>query len=166
MTDPNWRARHHERCCRETSGIHSVRISTLVDISTRRLHGIRGGTGDLFCFDEHRFVRIQLRAVGTIHTLFCWRTVCDVHNIRNASLRNEHEPRTDPWFSISCRLLACAVDLFCCADVCMLVAAEVFLQARGGVGPYCAKLHHPNNKRCIFTTEVEQLRPVILGSRR
>jgi len=32
----------------------------------------------------------------------------------------------------------------------MLVAAEVFLQARSGVGPYCAKLHHANNKRCIF----------------
>jgi aquaporin Z len=32
----------------------------------------------------------------------------------------------------------------------MLAAAEVFLRARGGVGPYCAKLHHANNKRCIF----------------
>lgn len=32
----------------------------------------------------------------------------------------------------------------------MLAAAEVFLQARGGVGPWCAKLHHANNKRCIF----------------
>jgi aquaporin Z len=32
----------------------------------------------------------------------------------------------------------------------MLVAAEVFLHARGGVCPYCAKLHHANNKRCIF----------------
>jgi aquaporin Z len=32
----------------------------------------------------------------------------------------------------------------------MLVAAEVFLRARSGVGPYCAKLHHANNKRCIF----------------
>jgi aquaporin Z len=32
----------------------------------------------------------------------------------------------------------------------MLIAAEVFLRARGGVGPYCAKLHHANNKRCIF----------------
>jgi aquaporin Z len=32
----------------------------------------------------------------------------------------------------------------------MLVAAEVFLRARGGAGPYCAKLHHANNKRCIF----------------
>jgi aquaporin Z len=32
----------------------------------------------------------------------------------------------------------------------MLVAAEVFVRARRGVGPYCAKLHHANNKRCIF----------------
>src|SRR5262249_26107471 len=32
----------------------------------------------------------------------------------------------------------------------MLVAAEVFLHARGGVGTYCAKLNHANNKRCIF----------------
>lgn len=32
----------------------------------------------------------------------------------------------------------------------MLVAAEVFLHARRGAGPYCAKLHHANNKRCVF----------------
>jgi aquaporin Z len=32
----------------------------------------------------------------------------------------------------------------------MLVAAEVFLLAREGKGPYCAKLHHNNDKRCIF----------------
>ena len=32
----------------------------------------------------------------------------------------------------------------------MLAAAEVFLRARRGVGPYCAKLNHDNNKRCIF----------------
>ena len=32
----------------------------------------------------------------------------------------------------------------------MLVAAEVFLHVRGGAGPYCAKLYHANNKRCIF----------------
>jgi aquaporin Z len=31
----------------------------------------------------------------------------------------------------------------------MLCAAEVFLRVRG-VAPYCAKLHHNNNKRCIF----------------
>ena len=32
----------------------------------------------------------------------------------------------------------------------MLAAAEAFLRARRGVGPYCAKLHHANSKRCIF----------------
>jgi aquaporin Z len=32
----------------------------------------------------------------------------------------------------------------------MLAAAEVFLRSRGGVAPYCAKLHHANSKRCIF----------------
>ena len=31
-----------------------------------------------------------------------------------------------------------------------LFAAEVFLRARGGAHPFCAKLHHANNKRCIF----------------
>jgi len=32
----------------------------------------------------------------------------------------------------------------------MLAASQAFLRARGGVGPYCAKLHHDNDKRCIF----------------
>jgi aquaporin Z len=32
----------------------------------------------------------------------------------------------------------------------MLVAAEVFLRSRDGFQPYCAKLLHANNKRCIF----------------
>ena len=32
----------------------------------------------------------------------------------------------------------------------MLMAAEVFLRIRGGAAPKCAKLHHANNKRCIF----------------
>jgi aquaporin Z len=32
----------------------------------------------------------------------------------------------------------------------MLAAADVFLLAREGKGPHCAKLHHHNDKRCIF----------------
>jgi aquaporin Z len=32
----------------------------------------------------------------------------------------------------------------------MLAAGEVFLRVRGGVPPYCAKLHHANRERCIF----------------
>ena len=32
----------------------------------------------------------------------------------------------------------------------MLMAGELFLRIRGGAAPKCAKLHHANNKRCIF----------------
>jgi aquaporin Z len=32
----------------------------------------------------------------------------------------------------------------------MLAAAELFLRVRERKGPYCAKLHHHNDKRCIF----------------
>ncbi|MBB5064785.1 MIP/aquaporin family protein [Granulicella mallensis] len=32
----------------------------------------------------------------------------------------------------------------------MLAGAKLFLLARGGAAPCCAKLHHANNKRCIF----------------
>jgi len=32
----------------------------------------------------------------------------------------------------------------------MLAAAEVFLLARESKRPYCAKLHHHHEKRCIF----------------
>jgi aquaporin Z len=39
----------------------------------------------------------------------------------------------------------------------MLVAAEVFLRVRGGFHPYCAKLHHANNKRCIFRHGISPL---------
>jgi len=33
----------------------------------------------------------------------------------------------------------------------MLAAAQIFLLVRQGQIPYCAKLHHHNNKRCIFS---------------
>lgn len=32
----------------------------------------------------------------------------------------------------------------------MLAAGEVFLRIRKGPAPFCAKLHHANNQRCIF----------------
>lgn len=41
----------------------------------------------------------------------------------------------------------------------MLVAAELFLWVRGGIGPYCAKLHHANDKRCIFCDGMQQVDP-------
>jgi aquaporin Z len=44
----------------------------------------------------------------------------------------------------------------------MLVAAEIFLRVRGGVGPRCAKLHHSNDKRCIFHCGYRTARPQLL----
>jgi aquaporin Z len=43
-----------------------------------------------------------------------------------------------------------ALWIYFTAPVCgMLLAAEVYLRRRG-VGVACAKLHHENDKRCIF----------------
>jgi len=42
----------------------------------------------------------------------------------------------------------------------MLAAAEVFLHVRGGLGPFCAKLHHANNKPCIFRHDSSTARTV------
>ena len=39
---------------------------------------------------------------------------------------------------------------FIAPTVGMLAAAETFLRIRRGVAPYCAKLHHANDARCIF----------------
>lgn len=35
-------------------------------------------------------------------------------------------------------------------SVGMMIAGEVFLRFRQGVDPFCAKLHHANDERCIF----------------
>jgi aquaporin Z len=40
----------------------------------------------------------------------------------------------------------------------MLAAAELFLRVRGGIGPYCAKLAHVDDKRCIFRHGTADLR--------
>ena len=39
---------------------------------------------------------------------------------------------------------------FLAPTIGMLAAAAVFLRAGHGARPYCAKLHHAKNKRCIF----------------
>ena len=39
---------------------------------------------------------------------------------------------------------------FTAPPIGMLAAAELYLQLRGASGVVCAKLHHQNNKRCIF----------------
>jgi len=39
----------------------------------------------------------------------------------------------------------------------MLVAAELFLCVRGGIGSYCAKLYHAGDQRCIFRHGTHQV---------
>ena len=39
---------------------------------------------------------------------------------------------------------------FIAPTIGMLAGAEIFLKVREGIPPYCAKLHHDNDKRCIF----------------
>jgi aquaporin Z len=46
------------------------------------------------------------------------------------------------WHALWVYFVAPTLGMFC--------AAEVFLKVRGGAAPYCAKLHHANDKRCIF----------------
>ena len=40
----------------------------------------------------------------------------------------------------------------------MFVGAELFLRVRHGIGPFCAKLDHANDKRCIFQHGCEYTR--------
>jgi aquaporin Z len=48
---------------------------------------------------------------------------------------------------------------FLAPTIGMLVAAKLFRWVRGGVGQYCAKLHHANDKRCIFCQGTQQVDP-------
>lgn len=54
---------------------------------------------------------------------------------------------------------------FLAPTVGMLAAAEIFLRARGGAVPYCAKLYHDNGKRCIFHHGIEPHGPNHLTQR-
>ena len=47
----------------------------------------------------------------------------------------------------------------------MFAGANMFLWARRGIGPYCAKLHHDNDKRCIFHHGYRTARITILISK-
>jgi len=43
----------------------------------------------------------------------------------------------------------------------MLVAAEVYLRVKGAAGVLCAKLHHHNDKRCIFRCGYHEQPPLL-----
>jgi aquaporin Z len=103
-----------------------------------------------FIFDDQHLACVQSQKAGTIHTLFCRCALCDLHNFRNTTVRNEHEPSTNLGSALQAMRWHALWIYFLAPMLGMLAAAEVFLRARGGVAPYCAKLHHANSKRCIF----------------
>src|SRR5262249_6937119 len=47
---------------------------------------------------------------------------------------------------------------FAGATAGVVIAVELFLRMRGGIGPYCARLHHASHKRCIFRHGTSQVR--------
>ena len=88
--------------------------------------------------------------VGAVHGLLRRLDDCGIHHLRSAALRNEYEPRADLRFGLPCRLLARTLDLFHRTIPRDVGRRGSFPEIRRGVPPYCAKLHHANNKRCIF----------------
>ncbi len=48
----------------------------------------------------------------------------------------------------------------------MLLAAELYLRLKGAHEVFCAKLHHQNNKRCIFKCGYQQDAEPIVGTKR
>jgi len=49
-------------------------------------------------------------------------------------------------------------DLFPGPDSGHVGCSKTFFGLRGGIGPYCAKLRHANDKRCIFRHGTQQVR--------
>ena len=48
---------------------------------------------------------------------------------------------------------------FMAPPIGMLLAAEMYLRLKGAQKVFCAKLHHNNDKRCIFRCNFQELRP-------
>jgi aquaporin Z len=109
--------------------------------------GVYGNAG---AFVAELTISFILMIAKRWHDSICRCAVCNLHNIRNTALWDEHESRTNIWFSDSRQLLARALDLFHCADIRHAGRRGGFSASSRGVAPYCAKLHHANNKRCIF----------------
>ena len=52
---------------------------------------------------------------------------------------------------------ACPLGIFLAPTLGMFLAAEFFSWVRGAIEPYCAKLHHAKDKRCIFCGGRQQI---------
>ena len=61
--------------------------------------------------------------------------------------------------ALSANIWAALWVYFTAPPIGMLLAAEIHLRLKGDQKVFCAKLHHNNNKRCIFRCNFQELRP-------
>jgi Glycerol uptake facilitator and related permeases (Major Intrinsic Protein Family) len=102
------------------------------------------------------------RVTFSLHAVFCRRTLRHFYHARDPALRNElmsMNPARTFGLAFLGRYWHALWAYFLAPILGMLVAAELFLWVRGGSGPYCAKLHHANDKRCIFRHGPQQVDP-------
>jgi aquaporin Z len=67
-----------------------------------------------------------------------------------SAIRYEHESRRTFGPALYASYWHALWGYFIAPPIAMLAAAEIFLLVREREGPYCATLHHRNDKRCIF----------------
>ena len=79
----------------------------------------------------------------------------DLHHLRSAIFRHEHEPGADVWLGGGGIDLGGALDLLTAHVLAMQLAAQIYVRSNRVV--YCAKLHHHNGARCIFNRGFSQL---------
>ena len=95
----------------------------------------------LFVTNSKKVARHSAYFVGALNTIFIWFET----PLSGASMN----PARTFGSAFSAGYWHATWIYFIATTLGMLCAAEVFLRVRGVI-PYCAKLHHANNKRCIF----------------
>lgn len=96
----------------------------------------------LFATNDKRLARYTPYFVGALYAIYvAFETPLSGMSMNPARTFGSAF-RAGYWHAIWIYFLAPTLGMFS--------AAELFLRVRGGVAPYCAKLHHANNKRCIF----------------
>src|SRR4029077_9387282 len=126
---------------------------SLCGYSARRLwrrRRIRCRSDHLFRSDEHYSVGLGARESLSIHTLLCRCFGCCCTPFESPLSGSSANPARTFGPAMFASYWHALWIYFTAPSFGMLAAAEDFLILGGGVGPFCAKLHHATHKRCIF----------------